>query len=519
VENPTSTGSDNNNGQGYSVSGGTLNGLDFTTDPDAIYYIMVVTYDAARADVVNIGGGRPTIGGGYANVYEVIMIGRDGVIGRLDIDFSVKLGGTDQEAAAGYAAEDVKAINWAGLSYWDEVADAAVEPTVTVLKDGGAFANTGFDVTVFAKSGAGFVTIPTGLSFGDYTISLEWELTDGTKYYAETTFTVQNPMAGTLTVDAVVSGTDVIVTASGITTAGVDYALVVRNASGGIVAASSYSVSWSGTVATVSGLNLPGRVYTFEITVSKTDYKSVTVSSKVSVPVQNLQKHTVNPTGNEIYLQWDPVVGFTSSSPSGDDFNKNYYLEYSYSGDPGTWTRLTYGGNDEPRVTSGSGGGVDTRNGTLLITGATGGVTYYFRIISQELYNDGTSDSDREYSNVFSITTTAPTAAPGIPNLGSPALSTVSGTTQVKFVWQHLVGANGAHSYNVRYRVYNSGDEWTTVSLPLDTDPAWRLTVNGGRWASWTSPDLLPDVEYEFQVQAVNTQGAGTWTTSVKITP
>jgi len=508
TNNPTGTGSDNNNGQGYSMSGETLAGLSFTTQDGKatdVYYIMVVTYDAARADEVNNGGGRPTIGGGYANVNEIIMIGKDGVISRDSLEFAVKLGGTEQVVGQGYSETDVKAINWGGLTYWDAANDAAVEPTVIVKKGGVAHSNAGFDVTVFSNHGSGFVTIPTGLAVGEYTVNLEWELTDGTKYYAESTFSVLNALAGTLAVSAVQNGDDVTVTATGITTPDVEYTLTVRNGAGAVVTGYTITSGEGTATQTITGLG-GGRVYTFEMTADAGEsYKSQSkvADEKVGVAIQNFKTERATTT-DVLFLQWDAVSGISVTQGNAGSFNAAFRVEFSLSGDPGTWTLLGVGNSNSPRI--------PTADGNLALTGtscriieATAGLTYHIRIISVELYNAGFTD---KYNTLAPITTTSPTQAPnGAP--GGLVLANVPGTTTVTFGWNKMIGARGAHYFEVEYR--KVGDtEWGETQIVTPTE-ANVMTL------SFTSPALEGDTEYEFQVRAWNPVDYGTWTNPVAI--
>ena len=125
---------------------------------------------------------------------------------------------------------------------------------------------------------------------------------------------------------------------------------------------------------------------------------------------------------------------------------------------------------------------------------------------SELFWSDNASPSQRLYalSGVL-IAPTTPTSAPA-------DLTATPGDARLTITWTALpdtaTGGSPVTDYNVRYRV---------LTAPPSGD--WTDAAHDGTAATAVITGLVNDTAYEAQVQAVNAEGEGPWSTSVQGTP
>lgn len=147
-----------------------------------------------------------------------------------------------------------------------------------------------------------------------------------------------------------------------------------------------------------------------------------------------------------------------------------YNIQYRVNGSGSSWTAATSTTNSK------------------LISGLTSGTTYEFQV--QTMCSGGNSS----FSTSGIFTTTIPVSC-GLPDVNLfTATNKTASTCTVGWT-----AVSGATSYNVQYRVRNSGSAWTTVS---STTVSVNLT------------SLSASTQYEFQVQTVCSSGVGAFSAS-----
>ena len=116
------------------------------------------------------------------------------------------------------------------------------------------------------------------------------------------------------------------------------------------------------------------------------------------------------------------------------------------------------------------------------------GKTYYYQVMAKGTAGDGA------WSN--RVNATVPTTTPGMPlNLNAAA-----GDAEVILTWDTPATDGGAPISGYQYRYQMAGGDWSGASW-MDTSPALSRTA--------TVSSLTNESNYDFEVQALNSNGAG----------
>ena len=176
-------------------------------------------------------------------------------------------------------------------------------------------------------------------------------------------------------------------------------------------------------------------------------------------------------------LSWTAPAGDGGASIS------DYTVQYRTTTGPGAWNTFAHTASTAT---------------TISVTGLTNGTGYDFQVAAVNSVGAGT------YSATASATP-APPAVPGAPT----ALAGTPAGAQVALTWTAPVSTGGVSlvDYTVQWRTTAGPGAWNTFAHTAST--ATAMTVTG----------LTNATSYDFQVAAVNSVGAGPFSTTISRTP
>ena len=213
--------------------------------------------------------------------------------------------------------------------------------------------------------------------------------------------------------------------------------------------------------------------YTFELqavnTVGESSSASVTATPTPDPTAPGAPRSFAATVGNaQVTLNWQPP-----SSDGGSAITR-YRYRVRRTDSPTTWS---------PDWTTVSGGGSAR---SRVVTGLTNGVDYTFELKAVNGVGDSSSVS----------ATATPVTTPGTPRSFT---ATVNGT-QVTLGWQAPSSDGGSSITKYRYRVRRTDS-------PGTWSPDWTDVTGGGSATSQVVTGLTSDVNYTFELRAVNTVG------------
>ncbi len=232
------------------------------------------------------------------------------------------------------------------------------------------------------------------------------------------------------------------------------------------------------TSATVTGLT-NGTEYTFQVAAvnaAGAGSFATTDASVVPATIAGAPTGVVGTSGNtQVTLSW------TAPGSTGGNAITDYVVQYS-SNSGSSWTSFSDG---------------TSTNTTATVTGLINGTAYVFRVAA--VNSDGTGNYAQTSSSVTPATT------PGT----STSVAGTSGNTQVALTWTAPSSNGGAFISDYVIEVSsNGGGTW--ISFTDGESAATSAVVTG----------LVNGTEYIFQVAAVNSAGAGMFSSSsLGITP
>ena len=228
---------------------------------------------------------------------------------------------------------------------------------------------------------------------------------------------------------------------------------------------SSWSPVSGGSTArnsTITGLT-NGVVYQFAVQAVDSRRTAVAVSDVVSAtPAGRPGTPTLTASGGpgQVRLKW------TAADANGSTILRYEYRRTDSSASDG-WTDWRVAGNRDDRST--------------IVTGLTNGTRYTFELRAVNGVGAGSADSDT-----------------ALPQVGRVSLTASRGDGQVALKWTAPSTSVSVHEYQVRHRISDSGQDWSSWSGVSGGSTARDSTITG----------LTNGVAYQFAVQAVNSQDA-----------
>ena len=253
---------------------------------------------------------------------------------------------------------------------------------------------------------------------------------------------------------------------------------VIYSSNNGSTWSSAISTGSAGTTFTVTGLT-NGAAYIFQVAaVNSAGAGAYSTSSAAVTPAgaPGAPTGVAGTAGNaQVALSWTAPASSNGSAITG------YVVQYS-SNNGSTWSA---------NIATGS------ATTSYTVTGLTNATAYRFRVAAVNAVTTGA------YSAISAAVT--PVGQPAAPT----GLAAVAGQSLANLSWTapSSNGGSAVTRYEYRYTTDN-GVNWSTA------------TTTGSTATSFAVTGLTPGTSYKFQVRAVNSAGAGDWsTTSSAVVP